>query len=183
MQKGLVFYSIGAFLRSFEIKTTKKYLVLFSVIVLWMIETFIVTEIAKYGIAEPTQKNLFFFFLFRTCETAISPFCSALLFLFFLSIDVGSSKLINTIAATTFGVYLIHDSKVLRKLIWHNIFEVDTKLYLSDWFPVYMLIIPLIVFSACSFIDYLRILFVVPCINKYFDVCKKKIQSFMFSNA
>lgn len=182
LQKGLLFYAIGAFLRIHDFKKAKKtgLAVIPAFIVFWGLETFIAYKMAQNGIAEPERFNEKMFFYFKTCESALSPFCSLLFFMFFLNMDLGSSKPINTIAATVFGVYLLHDSVLLRKLIWHKIFLIDTKLYFSALFPLYLLMIPFIVFCACSLIDYMRIVFISPIINHYYDMCSQKMKQWFF---
>ncbi len=41
--------------------------------------------------------------------------------------------MINTIAASTLGVYMIHESAVARSVIWHGLLKVD-KLYMGALF-------------------------------------------------
>ncbi|MDO5451370.1 MAG: acyltransferase [Akkermansia sp.] len=45
------------------------------------------------------------------------------LFRAFLGMNLGSSKWINSIAACTLGVYLIHDNAYMRPFLWRNIFH------------------------------------------------------------
>lgn len=42
------------------------------------------------------------------------------LFMFFKNIDLGKNRVINYIAATAFGVYLIHDNGILRGHVWYK---------------------------------------------------------------
>lgn len=43
---------------------------------------------------------------------------SVCLFEGFLKLDIGSNRLINIVSSVTFGIYLIHDNKILRELMW-----------------------------------------------------------------
>ncbi|MEG1559646.1 MAG: acyltransferase [Clostridia bacterium] len=78
------------------------------------------------------------------------------MFLVFNNIkSLGSNKIINTIAGTTFGIYLIHDSSAFRVVLWRNIFR-------PDLFPN-TLLLPVYIFAAAAFvfligmgIDFLR---------------------------
>lgn len=81
--------------------------------------------------------------------------CSVFLFSFFKNLKIKNNKLINTIASTTFGVYLIHENRLLNKIIWHRIFKFDNFMY-SKYLFLYMLLATVVTFCCCSIIDYLR---------------------------
>ena len=70
--------------------------------------------------------SLFMQNLHRTCAAKFGIFSllvSILLFRAFLGMNLGSSKWINSIAACTLGVYLIHDNNYMRPFLWRNIFH------------------------------------------------------------
>ncbi len=62
------------------------------------------------------------------------------------------SKLINGIAATSFGIYLIHDNFLIRSFLWGTLFNsaayVSTPLYFVHFF-----VSVIIVFAGCALID------------------------------
>ena len=62
------------------------------------------------------------------------------------------SKLINGIAATSFGIYLIHDNFLIRPFLWGTLFNsaayVGTPLYF-----VHLFVSVIIVFTGCALID------------------------------
>ena len=77
-------------------------------------------------------------------------------FMFFKNLKVKQSKLINTIASTTFGILLIHaHSAAMRQWLWsdtlHNTSHFGTPM---GW--VHPIVSVLAVFAVCSLIDYLR---------------------------
>lgn len=76
---------------------------------------------------------------------------SILLFLIFKNINF-SSKIINTIASTTFGVYLIHENEFIRAWLWDNI----KTLYIqtSPYFILYGIMIIISVFIICMLIEF-----------------------------
>ena len=90
------------------------------------------------------------------------PLCSWSLFIVFARMSVPPSRRINTVAATTFGVYLLHDSHITRQLLWNGILHVSDAQFLSPYFPLLALVDILAVFAVCSAIDYLRLRFVEP---------------------
>ena len=68
------------------------------------------------------------------------------------------NKFINIAAAGTFGVLLIHaSSDTMRKWLWQEIIQVP-KLYYKDFafLIVISVITPIIIFTICSAIDYMR---------------------------
>lgn len=78
------------------------------------------------------------------------------------------SNVVNKIAASVLGIYLIHDNPVVRKFIWQmwypNIDYLDSIL-----FPLFMLVKVLFIFGICLGIDQLRLYFVEPYIQRYMD--------------
>lgn len=94
--------------------------------------------------------------LFFYERQSVLTFLSALsLFMAFTKWDIGHKKWINVISSATFGVYLIHDSNILKPLLWKEIFK--NAQYQSSLFLIpYSLIVVLIVYVACTLIDLLR---------------------------
>ena len=81
---------------------------------------------------------------------------SLLIFIAFKNLDIKTNKIINTIASTTFGIYLIHDNPYIRKFLWQTLFKNAkhvNKLYLIP----YSITTCVLVFIVCSMIEYLRI--------------------------
>lgn len=79
-----------------------------------------------------------------------------------------SSKLINRIAGSVLGIYLIHDNPLVRKFIWTMWYpNLD---YLDTWyFPLFMIGKVALVFLVCIGIDQLRICFIEPYMKRYID--------------
>lgn len=86
----------------------------------------------------------------------LTPLCACCLFIFFLSFSF-SSKLVNGLGATTFGIYLIHES-ILSSFIWNGVFKVS-EIWLSSYFPLLAMLDVAMLFVACSLMDYIRIRF------------------------
>jgi hypothetical protein len=97
-------------------------------------------------------KNLFF----NQIQTSLCwPICAISMFKLFASINIGFNEIINKIASTTFGIYLIHDFVPFRYLIWNKLLKVDL-LYSNRLFPLYALLVVIAVFIVCSGIDMVR---------------------------
>lgn len=77
------------------------------------------------------------------------------LFFYFNQLNIRYNRYINMIASTTFGIYLIHDSDLLKDYIWNQIF--NPMYYHSIYLPVYAIYAVVLVFSLGAIIDYIRI--------------------------
>ncbi len=77
---------------------------------------------------------------------------SIALFFIFKNIKIKSSKAINTLSGSMFGVYLLHDSRVLRKYLWVDFLK-NTAYANSRFLIVHALLSITIVFIACTIIS------------------------------
>ncbi len=81
-------------------------------------------------------------------------------FLFFKNLKMKGSKLINTVASTTFGVLLIHaNSDAMRQWLWKDFLKLPS-FYSAPFSKIVLTYIAVMfgVFIVCSMIDYIRIL-------------------------
>jgi len=76
------------------------------------------------------------------------------LFIGFLKMNI-SSRFINFISATTFGVYLLHDSPVIRIALWEKLFKNKTYQESNILIP-YSIGVVLVVFIVCSIVEIIR---------------------------
>lgn len=90
-------------------------------------------------------------------------------FLFFKNRRVPYSRFINTVAASTFGVLLIHaNSDTMRQWLWKDVLDVVGH-YSSALMPLYVIGSVLLIFAACVGIDQLRMRMVEKPFFKYWD--------------
>lgn len=98
------------------------------------------------------------------------------LFRFFEATKIrGGAAVINAVASTVFGVYLIHDSFIGRPFIWDMLFEVSKRQYQSCWYPLMAAGTILIVFIVCIFVDMIRQKFIQP---KALEITDNMIETF-----
>jgi hypothetical protein len=85
-------------------------------------------------------------------------------------------QIISSIGAQTFGVYLIHENKCIRKDIISNLFNNENNnLSLISVYKLFM-IKSLLIFMICIIIDYLRnFLFKLIKIRNFCIILDKKI--------
>ena len=78
------------------------------------------------------------------------------IFVFFLGIHIKHNKWINRIAATTFGIFLIHTSgDAMREFLWKDLFHCK-DLYYDSMLPIKYIGMVFAIFAVCAAIDWLR---------------------------
>lgn len=183
LQKGLFFYAMGAYFQLFYTKKDNKPGRLLLVFIVFLIfggvlayRSAVLGSLGELGIRGKIVLELD-----KLIDIGIVvPACAVSLFLCFHSMKIKTEETINALAATTFGVYLLHDSVVGRELIWNTVFKVDTVLYQSHWFPVLAIVVVFAVFFACAAFDYMRILFIEPRMVRTANRILNKIKEYMF---
>lgn len=97
------------------------------------------------------------------------------LFMFFKNLKMGNSKIINTIASTTFGVLLIHaNSDAMRTWLWCDVLK-NEECFGSKYFVLFAIASTIVVFAVCALIDYCRIIFIEKLYMKLWDKIEPKI--------
>ena len=117
------------------------------------------------------------FYLLSDSNKVLALLLGFTAFMFFKNLKFKNS-FINIVAASTFGVLMIHaNSDVMRQWLWVDVCKVPTA-YSSTWLWLHSIVCVIIVFVVCTFIDYVRIkLIEKPILNKL-DNKFKKIDSF-----
>lgn len=70
---------------------------------------------------------------------------------------IGHSKIVNTIAASTFGVLLIHaNSNTMRRWLWQDTFN-NVGVYESGNVVIHAVVSVILIYAACTVIDICRI--------------------------
>lgn len=151
----LVMYTIGAYIRlhpkSFE-KSAKHY-GLFTLLSLMLLALLI----ALIQIIGPING-------FKPFESALSwgneksvmvVLISILTFLTFKQINVGHIHWVNTVAMTTFGIYLIHEHDLFRQWMFESL-NMGPRFYSPDLVP-YTVLCMLTIFVGCATLEFIRI--------------------------
>lgn len=95
-------------------------------------------------------------------------------FMFIKNVHIRQSKWINTIASCTFGVLLIHaNSDAMRQWLWKDTCD-NVGILHSSMIYIHALCVPIIVFIACTIIDFCRQRFLE---RLYLDLVVKYIQT------
>ncbi len=80
------------------------------------------------------------------------------LFITFLKAKITYHPWINTIASTTFGIYLLHYNKLFLHM-WDNIFG-TYQYYDSALLPLYAILVVALIFIVGMVVDYMRLAFI-----------------------
>lgn len=93
-------------------------------------------------------------------------FCT---FMLFKNISIKNSRFINAIASTTFGVLCIHaNGATMRSWLWGDFLN-NCNAYYEDWWAVHFLGSVILIFAACSAIEYLRLQLIEVPVLKLWD--------------
>lgn len=80
---------------------------------------------------------------------------SLTLFMAFATLKMNYHKWINVLASATFGVYLIHDSNLMRKFLWIDVFQ-NFRYQNSLLLIPYSILVVALVYAVCTLIDLVR---------------------------
>ena len=100
-----------------------------------------------------------------------SPFALAIsvcIFLAFRRLNIGYNKIINIVAKTTFGIYLLHDHPLVRGWAYSDVFDCLGHTD-SEYLIFYLFMIVFVIFISCMIIEYVRIIIVDKKILKKLD--------------
>ncbi len=89
---------------------------------------------------------------FRDMNSFFVFSASVSLLVAFLGIKANLPRWIGAVAATTLGVYLLHDNYLLRSLLWRRMFRIPES-YKGDAFPVESILVVAIVFAMCVIVS------------------------------
>ncbi len=118
------------------------------------------------------------YFLLADSNKILAVLLGVSSFLFFKNLRMKNSKIINTIAASTFGVLLIHaNSNAMRKWLWQDLLD-NVGMYQSKYMVLHAIGSVLAIFIICVIIDHMRIQLLEKPLFKQWDkyVAKRKQQ-------
>ncbi len=175
----IVLYFIGAYFRIYDKK-------IFQSAKIWGWITLFVLVVSVASIVFMTWLNvktgkgglgLGYYFL-ADSNKVLAVVLSISAFLFFKNIKMKNNRFINRVAASAFGVLLIHaNSDAMRQWLWQDVLN-NVGMYGSQWLIFHAIGSVLAVYIICTIIDYLRIrLIEAPLFrlwDKYWDRIRNK---------
>lgn len=113
------------------------------------------------------HSNGFYFFV-SDSNQFLALLVSCFAFLWFKGLKIKNSNIINTIAASTFGVLLMHaNSDAMRHWLWVDVLD-NVGAYQGNIY-LHAILSVLGIYIVCTMIDYLRIRFIEKPFFKWYD--------------
>lgn len=151
-----LYYSLGAFIKMYpkscnKTKNPRCYLLISLVLFSLLIMSSVVFDLLSNYFSAFVGKYSFFYGRGSILVIAIAY----TLFKYFTNIKPYENKFINIVSSCTFGVYLIHDNNYMREYLWGNLFN-NSKYAESNYLIVHFILSVIIVYVACTAIEYIR---------------------------
>ena len=150
----IVLYSLAGYYKLHGINVTCKahiFIILSLVMILLTFLTAVLFDVIGTKISLLGNHSTWFY----NMESLPVLLASVLLFIGFDKIQIKPSRIINTIASATFGVYLIHENRYVRPFLWTNLFNIASYSDSNVLIP-YTLLLIVIVFIICTVIELIR---------------------------
>ncbi len=174
----MIVYLVAAYIRLYENKILNKLTICKwreGICLLTIIVCVFSVIVGAYA-TKILNRSLFYYFVVD-CNKFLSLITSVCAFLFFKNLKMKYHKWINTIAASAFGVFLIHaNSDAMRRWLWQDVFN-NVAMYNSDYLLLYAVGTVLIIYVICTCIDWFRIQLFEKKVLKFLDrkIFDKKI--------
>jgi len=163
-----VMYFIGGYIRIYNIKCldSKKNSVITSIItfVLMILSIVLINKCSNYFTRIGVTKASYFW----TPNNILMLILSVSFFMFFTKLKIKNNKVINKIASTTLGIYLLHDG-VIKKWVWKNWFKSNIYIYSSNWY-IHLFISTILIFAMGFVIDIIRQFIEKHIVKKFVDL-------------
>lgn len=156
----VIVYFIGAFVREHNL-LNKNWFKRWSFCLCWMSISLTVMTAFAFSFIGFRLKNIKLlkaasFLTDGETQTFFCVFIALGFFAWIGSKKLGYHKFINTVATTTFGIYLIHDNVLMRDLLWNKILHMKNLIRMPINGVVYVLLAVLLVFAICSLLEFIR---------------------------
>ncbi len=155
----IVLYIIGSYIRIYD-KNIFNNCKLWGWLSLAVLVISIASVVGMTWLGEKLGYNGVGYYLLSDSNKGLAVALAISSFLFFKNLKMENSKFINTVAASAFGVLMIHaNSDTMRKWLWQDVLN-NVGMYNSDWMTVHAIGSVLAIYVICTVIDYLRIRFI-----------------------
>ena len=138
----ITLYAIGAFIKNYSFNLYNNTLLFAAISIVLFILIALFKIFLNINLSEITNP--------------ICTICAITTFVTFRSLNIKTNKIINTIASTTFGIYLIHDNYFLRPILWTKLLKCPQYATTNDfwWFSILVI---MAIFIICVIVDLCRI--------------------------
>lgn len=152
----LILYLTGAYIKRIGVSISKGKSILLYILTGLLVP---LSCICACILFKATNRDIFWNFkeLFYSYNSILVYPASVSLFIMMLKVEITNStfnRIISFLAPTTFGVYLIHDNRFMRDVLWSVL---DPGQYSGTWFLLaYWIFALLSIFLICAIIDKMR---------------------------
>ena len=114
------------------------------------------------------NRNMAYFFV-TDSNTFLAVVTSLSAFMYFKNLKIKNNKFINTVAASAFGVLLIHaNSDTMRRWLWQDVLH-NVEVYDTVYLVLHAILSVVVIYIVCTCIDYLRIRYIERPFFKVWD--------------
>lgn len=145
-----IMYMIGAYIRKYgDAKLDKISIYAAIVSIILILASILWNDIHMH-------EGLYIMYLAHKGNSVVGLLAAIGIFTIFKNIKISYSPFINTVASTTFAVYLIHNNPIISDWLWNSV--VSSKDYFESlFFLLHMLGVTLLIFAVCSILEWLRL--------------------------
>lgn len=170
-------YFIALYIKRYPVKILNNKLFLFGIVISAWVTVFFIYICANIYF----PNNVWVGFLLSLCgdESSILFLLGGFaMFLLFKNIKMTNLPVVNKIAATTFGILLIHDHNFFRVYCWNNIFHTVDWWY-SKYYLLRIIICVVIIFAFGIIVEFMRKnliekpLFSIKPLKRFLENCDK----------
>lgn len=152
----IVVYFISSYVRLYPKKCFER-TGLWGILAIVCLILSIVSVLACVWLGQKIDKSGAAYYFVTDSNTFLALSTAFSSFMFFKGLKMKPNKRINGIAASTFGVLLIHaNSDTMRAWLWKDVLKVES-IYFSQWLILHAIGSVLAIFFICTAIDFLRI--------------------------
>lgn len=151
----MVIYFIGSYIRLYREDwfSNKKWWTISACITLLLS---LASVVAGAFVLYKFDKNVYYYFV-ADSNKILAVVTSVCLFVFFKNLKLKYNPVINTVAASTFGVLLIHaNSDTMRQWLWKDTLD-NVGAFHSSTFIIHAVVSVLAIYIICTLIDIARI--------------------------
>lgn len=140
--------------------------------------------IASFGIATASivvgtffsnANNIRYWYFVTDSNKFLALVPAVFAFIWFKNLKMSYSRVINTVAASTFGVLMIHaNSDTMRQYLWRDLLH-NADMYNSIYFVLHMFGCTIGIFVVCTLIDMIRIRLVERPFMKWMERISRRI--------
>jgi hypothetical protein len=102
------------------------------------------------------HEGLYIMYLAHKGNSVVGLLAAIGIFTIFKNIKISYSPFINTLASTTFAVYLIHNNPIISDWLWNTVVQANNY-FDSPFYLLHMVSITTLIFVFCSMIELIRL--------------------------